>query len=124
MALEIQAERMGVVEATHARDAAVNRLFDAYTSIRRHSELIEQLQKEREERGLERLRYPEALLERQSVVNKECALSARIQELEALVEDFQQINQCLKDHGPFERRALCDPPPHYDDGVHTVRFSR
>lgn len=122
MALEIQVERMRVVEVTQARDAAVNRLFDAYTAIRRHSELIERLQKEREERGLERLSYPVALPEHQGDVDTECALGARIQELEALVEDFQQINQCLKDYGPFERRAMCDPPPHYDDDVHTVRL--
>ncbi|TEB31480.1 hypothetical protein FA13DRAFT_370265 [Coprinellus micaceus] len=120
MALEIQVERMRVVEVTQARDAAVNRLFDAYTAIRRHSELIERLQKEREERGLERLSYPVALPEHQGDVDTECALGARIQELEALVEDFQQINQCLKDYGPFERRAMCDPPPHYDDDVHTA----
>lgn len=119
MALEIQTERMRVVEVTTARDAAVNRLFEAYTAIRRHSEFIEQLQKEREEQGLDRLTYPPAT----PVVSSDatCALSARIQQLEALVEEFRQINQCLKDYGPFERREICDPPPHYEDDVHTVR---
>jgi hypothetical protein len=113
MALEIQVEKMRVVEATKARDAAVYRLLEAYTSVRRHSEVIEQLQKEREERGLEKLGH--------SLSPPAEYHDKRIVELEEMIADLRDINLCLKEYGSCERKMLCDPPPHYEGKILRVR---
>lgn len=114
LALEIQVEKMRVVEATKARDAAVHRLLEAYTSVRRHSEIIEQLQKEREEHGLKKLDH---CLSSPSECN-----DARILELEEMIADLRDINQCLKEYGAYERKMLFDPPPNYESEITRVRF--
>ncbi|KAJ2929854.1 hypothetical protein H1R20_g7243, partial [Candolleomyces eurysporus] len=112
MALEIQVEKMRVVEAMKARDAAVHRLLEAYTSVRRHSEVIEQLQKEREEHGLEKLGH--------SLSPPSESHDKRILELEEMVADLRDINLCLKEYGSYERKMLCDPPPHYEGEITRV----
>ncbi|RXW16121.1 hypothetical protein EST38_g9736 [Candolleomyces aberdarensis] len=112
MALEIQAEKMRVVEAMKARDAAVHRLLEAYTSVRRHSEVIEQLQKEREEHGLEKLGH--------SLSPPSESHDKRILELEEMIADLRDINLCLKEYGSYERKMLCDPPPHYEGEITRV----
>ncbi|EFI28482.1 hypothetical protein CC1G_06151 [Coprinopsis cinerea okayama7 len=93
MALEIQVERMRVVEVLRARDAAVERLSDAYSLVRRYSELIERLQEERVASGLERLSLggsgpaydtggSTAVLD----------TTAHIASLEATIKDLREIN--------------------------------
>jgi len=44
MAIEIQLEKLRVVEAMNARDLLVQKLSDAYTSVREKTELIDRLQ--------------------------------------------------------------------------------
>jgi hypothetical protein len=49
MAIEIQVERMRVVEAITARDAVVQRLNDAHVSIRQKAAIIDHLELEMED---------------------------------------------------------------------------
>src|ERR1700728_3656991 len=49
MAIEIQVERMRVVEAITARDAVVQRLNDAHVSIRQKTAIIDHLELEKED---------------------------------------------------------------------------
>ncbi|KAF9032980.1 hypothetical protein BJ165DRAFT_1568111, partial [Panaeolus papilionaceus] len=51
MALEIQIERFKVMEVSNAREAAVQRLSDAYSSIRIKNEVIEKLQSQLDSSG-------------------------------------------------------------------------
>jgi len=47
MALEIQIERMHIIEAMNARDAVVQRLAEAYVSINQKNATIEDLLREK-----------------------------------------------------------------------------
>lgn len=123
MALEIQVERMRVVEVLRARDAAVERLSDAYSLVRRYSELIERLQEERVASGLERLSLggsgpaydtggSTAVLD----------TTAHIASLEATIKDLREINRYLREYDACEGKTLCDPPPNYEENIVKASF--
>ena len=142
MAVEIQVERKRVAEAMRARDALVDRLADAYTLLRRHSEFIEYLQEERckttaanldqdSQEGTVTLGVLKALPGRTSPALPADAApfidaKAHIAALEATVDDLRDLVRYLK--MPYstviEEKVGChDPPPHYEEGVVMVSFS-
>ncbi|KAH6919293.1 hypothetical protein BKA70DRAFT_1394622 [Coprinopsis sp. MPI-PUGE-AT-0042] len=118
LALEIQVERMRVVEVLKARDAAVGRLADAYTLVRQYSEFIEHLQRERVARGLEKL-DPASV---DSSLKDLAPLppldsQAHIAALEATIKDLREINKYLKEYDVSEAKSMCDPPPNYEENA-------
>lgn len=118
LALEIQIERMRVVEFLKARDAAVERLADAYTLVRQYSELIEHLQQDRIAHGLEKLDLTKVDSLTKSV-DPPLPLDpqAHIAALEATIKDLREINRYLKEYDASETKSMRDPPPHYEDNA-------
>jgi hypothetical protein len=113
MALEIQIERLRVIEITKARDAALQRLSDAYVSIRQKTEVIEQLQQEREVKGLTPFPINLSPLEERTEID---CLKAHIVNLESTVEDLRLTVRRLQ-------RQPCqplDPPPRYQEDAPKV----
>ncbi|KAH6899250.1 hypothetical protein BKA70DRAFT_1115663, partial [Coprinopsis sp. MPI-PUGE-AT-0042] len=118
LALEIQVERMRVVEVLKARDAAVERLADAYTLVRQYSEFIEHLQRERVARGLEKLDPAGVDLSLKDIDPLPPLDSqAHIAALEATIKDLREINKYLKEYDVSEAKSMCDPPPNYEENA-------
>ena len=111
MALEIQIERLHVTEITKARDAALQRLSDAYVSIRQKTQVIERLQQEREVKGLPRVPVHISPLEERTEID---CLKAHIVGLEATVGDLRFTIQRLQRQLPIGSQSL-DPPPCYQE---------
>jgi len=113
MALEIQIERLRVNEITKARDAALHRLSDAYVSVRQKTQVIEQLQQEREAKGLAPFPiHPSPLEERTEI---DC-LKAHIVNLESTVEDLRFTVRRLQRQSSIGGQPL-DPPPRYQENA-------
>jgi hypothetical protein len=109
---------MRVIEVLKARDAAVERLADAYTLVRKYSEFIEHLQQERIAHGLERLDLskPDATsksLDPPLPLDSQAHIAA----LEATIQDLREMNRYLKEYPASEAKSMCDPPPHYEDNA-------
>ena len=116
MALEIQIERLRVIEITKARDAALQRLSDAYVSIRQKTQVIEQLQQEREVKGLARIPIHISPLEERTEID---CLKAHIVGLEATVEDLRFTIHRLQHQLSIGSQPL-DPPPCYQENAQKV----
>ncbi|KDR82042.1 hypothetical protein GALMADRAFT_49446, partial [Galerina marginata CBS 339.88] len=110
LAIEIQIERLRVVEISNARDAAVQRLYDAYVSIRQKNELIERLQNETKDGNA--LGYDQAPLTRASENAEIGALKAHIVTLERTVEELRLV---VKQQQHAIPSKLSDPPPRYEE---------
>jgi hypothetical protein len=111
MALEIQIERLRVIEITKARDAALHRLSDAYVSVRQKTQVIEKLQQEREVKGLARIPIHITPLEERTEID---CLKAHIVGLEAIVEDLRFTIHRLQRQLSIGSQPL-DPPPCYQE---------
>jgi len=111
MALEIQIERLRVIEITRARDAALQRLSDAYVSIRQKTNVIEQLQQGREVKGLAPFPIHLSPLEERTEID---SLKAHIVNLESTVEDLRLTVRRLQRQLSIGCQAL-DPPPRYQE---------
>ena len=113
MALEIQIERLRVNEITKARDAALQRLSDAYVSVRQKTQVIEQLQQEREAKGMAPFPiHPSPLEERTEI---DC-LKAHIVDLESTIEDLRFTVRRLQRQLSIGGQPL-DPPPRYQENA-------
>lgn len=111
MALEIQIERLRVTEIAKARDAALQRVSDAYVSIRQKSQLIEQLQQERGVKGLPPFPIQLSSLEERTEID---CLKAHIVSLETTIKDLQSTVPRLQPQSSIGCQAL-DPPPCYQE---------
>ncbi|KAF8801448.1 hypothetical protein BYT27DRAFT_7198244 [Phlegmacium glaucopus] len=111
MALEIQIERLRVAEITKARDAALQRLSDAYVSIRQKTKVIDQLQQERDVKGLAPFPINLSSLEERTEID---SLKAHIVNLESIVEELRSTVRRLQRQLPIGCQPL-DPPPRYQE---------
>ena len=116
MALEIQIERLRVMEITKARDAALQRLSDAYVSIRQKTQVIEQLQQEREMKGLAPFPIQLSPLDERTEID---CLKAHIVNLESTIEDLRFNVRRLQRESPISCQPL-DPPPRYQEDAPKV----
>ena len=110
MALEIQIERMRLVEIVNARDAAVQRLSDAYVSIRQKQDIIDRLQKEREDKYSPRF-TPNSLLRVPTEQADILALKAHIHTLEIIIEELKAAAK----ENTLAPVKPSDPPPNYEE---------
>ncbi|EKM81270.1 hypothetical protein AGABI1DRAFT_72163 [Agaricus bisporus var. burnettii JB137-S8] len=103
MAIEIQLEKLRVVEAMKARDVLVHKLSDAYTSIREKTEMIEHL-KQALSTG-NPTSVPPSSLPVAWDQNPETAVPrTQVADLEALIQDLR-----------FGPRNAMGPPPTYEE---------
>ena len=100
MAIEIQLERMHVVEAMTARDAVVQRLADAYVSINQKNAIIDDLKRNR---GL-----CDSETKALSTVNP-------IQDEEKPAKDVPKLED-LHENPSNGINPLGDAPPSYEEG--------
>jgi hypothetical protein len=114
MAIEIQVERMRVVEAITARDAVVQRLADAHISIREKVAIIGRLELEKEE--LERrLSVSKGPCDEEHEEEKTKA-SLEIDRLQGIITSLREDVRLLKEIRTGARKPLTDPPPRYEEG--------
>lgn len=120
LAIEIQIERLRVVEISQARDAALQRLSEVYVSIRQKNELIEQLQREKEGGGGG---SPSVNRLSRSLDNAEVDdLKAHISDLEKTVEDLRVIIRQSAGRPCMPVRTN-DPPPSYEENpIKVLKF--
>lgn len=105
MALDLQVERLRVAEVMTARDTTLNRLADAYISIRQKNEVIERMQEERESKGAPPF-HTHLIPVRDTVeIDK---LKTHISTLESTIEQLRSIAKPT------------DPPPCYEENVQKV----
>ena len=113
MAIEIQVERMRVVEAITARDAVVQRLADAHISIRQKVAIIGRLELEKEE--LERrLSVSKGPCDEEHEEEKTKA-SLEIDRLQGIIMSLREDVRLLKEIRTGARKPLTDPPPRYEE---------
>ena len=116
MAIEVQVERMRVSEMMSARDAAIQRLSNAYESIRQKTAIIERLQQEAI-RNSSLPSTPVSVPEQLEIPR----LREEITNLEAVIKDLRHEIKVLKDHAPGHTKSF-DPPPQYDETYLKVMF--
>ncbi|KAF8874777.1 hypothetical protein CPB84DRAFT_1629999, partial [Gymnopilus junonius] len=116
LAIEIQIERLRVVEISNARDAAVQRLSEAYCSIRQKNELIEQLQQETMDGRGGLSAALTQLAQSKTADNTEVeGLKTHIATLEKTVEDLRLIIRQQQQQQNTIPSKLSDPPPRYEE---------
>ncbi|KAJ6567090.1 hypothetical protein B0H19DRAFT_1352993 [Mycena capillaripes] len=107
MALEVEVERARAIEALSARDAAIQRLSEAYVSIRQKMTIIE---------GLRQQKTSQAQPSQESVNEQVVALEKTIKTLR------EELAVSSRSSAPL--RAVC-PPPSYDEvcftSIHLIR---
>lgn len=109
MAIEIQLEKLRVVEAMKARDVLVHKLSDAYTSIREKTETIEHLKQALSTSNPTSV--PSSSLPVAWDQNPESAVPrTQVADLEALIQDLR-----------FGPRNAMGPPPTYEEAEDRVR---
>lgn len=113
MAIEIQLERMRVVEAITARDAVVQRLTDAHVSIRQKNAAIDRLELERDQlnRGLPVLSGPG-----DEENEEKLKVGSEIERLQGIINSLQEELRLLKCIRPDAGKSTSDPPPRYEEG--------
>jgi len=114
MAIEVQTERMRVTEMMNARDAAVQRLSDAYESLRQKTATIEHMTKERDCQLPLKTTYGSDHLEIER-------LRAEIASLEVVIKDLRDEIKALKDTAPITVKPP-DPPPQYNESYLKVSY--
>ncbi|KAF8652803.1 hypothetical protein AX16_004155 [Volvariella volvacea WC 439] len=121
MALELQVERMRVVEAMNARDATVQRLSDAYNALRQKTAVIEQLQE-----TIKRSASENAPVAERTTDVKDGQMKAKDEEiagLEKTLKALQEEIRVLKVSAASENANASakagtkspDPPPQYEE---------
>jgi predicted nucleic acid-binding Zn-ribbon protein len=113
MAIEVQVERMRVSEMMSARDAAVQRLSNAYESLRQKTAIIERLKQE----SICNSPFPSNVPDQLEMAQ----LREEITSLEVVIKDLRHEIQALKDCAPGHTKSL-DPPPQYDETYLRVSF--
>lgn len=108
MAVELGIEKLRVSEAINARDAVVQRLSDAYVSLRQKVSIIDRLQEE--------LGIPgrDDGTQRDNIrLNNE-----EIYRLNGVVTSLREEIRCLKDTATntHATKSPGDPPPRYEEG--------
>lgn len=114
MAIEIQVERLRVVEAMTARDAVVQRLADAHVSIRQKVAIIERLELEKAdlERRLFTLKGPC----NEEYEEEKTKASSEIDKLQVVIKGLRDEVGLLKEVRSDPGKPLTDPPPRYEEG--------
>lgn len=102
MAIEIQLEKLRVVEAMNARDLLVQKLSDAYTSIREKTELIDRLQQTLN--TTTNTDHTTHSANPQNWTQVPEILPNQVADLEALIQDLQ-----------IGSRNTMGPPPKYEE---------
>jgi hypothetical protein len=107
MALEIQVHKARVAEVLNARDAAVQRLADAYISIRQKTTTIERLQREKDDL----LNQPQ----NSALVNEEFKkrTQSEIARLEGIIQGLQELR--TSKNPDFHVKNSNEPPPKYEE---------
>ena len=118
LAIEIQIERLRVIEISNARDAAIERLSEAYSSIRQKNELIEHLQ---QESRIGRSGLASALTQlsqNRSLDYQEAeSYKAHIATLEKTVEDLRLVLRQQQPQQQSLASKVSDPPPRYEESA-------
>jgi hypothetical protein len=124
MALEIQLERMHVIEAMNARDVVVQRLADAYVSINQKNATIEDLKRDRGQRNSGLLVPSDLKADTTTGDEEKRKLVEHVTKLEGLVRSLQDDLKYLKSTNGNDVRSPVDPPPHYEEGrVHYLKVT-
>jgi hypothetical protein len=122
MAIEIQIERMHVVEAMTARDVVVQRLNDAHVSIRQKVMVIDRLELEKEEIR-KKLFVSKGPCDEEYEEERSKA-SLEVERLRGIIKVLQEEVKSLKDIRTDLGKPLTDPPPRYEEGkAIKVQFS-
>jgi hypothetical protein len=109
MAIEIQLERLRVVEAMKARDVLVHKLSDAYISIREKTEMIEQLNQAIGTGNPASISHPSLAVA--------CDQKAEVAVPRTQVADLEALIQDLR----LGARNVIGPPPTYEEVEDKVR---
>ncbi|KAF9557762.1 hypothetical protein CPC08DRAFT_591889, partial [Agrocybe pediades] len=106
LALELQIERLRVVEISNARDAALQRLSDAYASVRQKNDYIKALLQDRngDESAVYTISLDKGEIE---------SLKAHISTQEQIISQLRQQQQSQV--RPSLPAKLSDPPPYYEE---------
>ncbi|KXN91932.1 hypothetical protein AN958_11317, partial [Leucoagaricus sp. SymC.cos] len=109
MAIEIQLEKLRVAEAMNARDALVQKLSDAYTSIREKTDLIDRLQQALNSAmnattDASNAAFPTTPHQNWDQITEITGLRAQVVELEGLIQDLR-----------IGSRNAMGPPPKYEE---------
>lgn len=122
MSLETQTEKQKVADAMLARDAAVERLSEAYSSLREKTSLIDRLQREFKAQALHETSFNQRTASPAQAfqVAESKKLKQEIATLEGIVRSLREEIRVLKEG---HRVATTDPPPGYDDNSSQVRCS-
>jgi hypothetical protein len=105
MAIEIQLEKLRVVEAMKARDVLVHKLSDAYISIREKTEMIEQLKQAISNGNPASISHPSWDQKAEIAVPR-----TQVADLEALIHDLR-----------LGSRNVIGPPPTYEEAEDKAR---
>lgn len=117
MAVEIQVERMRVVEAMSARDAVVQRLADACVSVRQKTAEIEQLQYEQQQYQNHGLRSSAHLeTNTRSPIEVEQKPKENIEKLEGVIKALREEIHYLNHGAEHGAKLPGDLPPRYEEG--------
>jgi hypothetical protein len=114
MAIEIETERMRVIEAMNARDATVQRLSDAYVSLSQKNAIIERLQRE-QEAFQKHSKASSSLLTAGNGLQETIKLKAEVSMLEKIIKGLRDEMNDLKENTKSASKSH-DPPPRYDEG--------
>jgi hypothetical protein len=118
MAIEIQLEKFRVAEAMSARDVLVQKLSDAYTSIREKTELIDRLQQALKpamsintdtSSNHTAISSPQQSWDHPTEIT---SLRTQVVDLEALVQDLR-----------IGSRSAIGPPPQYEEEERKVNLA-
>lgn len=112
--LELQIEKIRVVEMTRARDIAVERLGDAYTLIRQKNEFIDLLQRERENKGAKPLTIE---LSRSRDLEDIERLKSTVAQLHSTINDLRNV---MRDMPAPTLVKPVDPPPCYEENAQRI----
>lgn len=114
MAIEIQLERMRVVEALTARDTVVQRLTDAHVSIRQKAARIDCLELELEELWRRLSTAKDPCQDDHEIINNQTDLE--MERLQKTIDSLREELRLLKEGRVDNGKPSSDPPPRYEEG--------
>jgi hypothetical protein len=113
MAIEIQIERMRVVEALTARDAVIQRLTDAHVSIRQKVAIIDRLESEKDDLEMKLSVFKGPRDEEHE--EEKTKAGSEIDRLQIMIKGLREEVRLLKEIRSQTVKPVADPPPRYEE---------